>query len=196
MLKYFIEMSDKLKNQKPLMFIVGLLALFSIGCNAEVEKENLQASPENPVNPVYKGGDLDAEARLESIKQALVDITLGSEIELSSAAYLDDSGVLREASVMTTKAKVRGVRVLSYVKAAAGIAEADLSAEILSNQSCPGGRSSLIREAVVQVAQNYKNHRVGNHYLNEINELLENTVVDKLSSVEGWTVSGFSVCLL
>ncbi len=193
MLKYFIEMSDKLKNQKLLMFIVGLLALFSIGCNAEVEKENLRVSPENLVNPVYKGGDLDAEARLESIKQALVDITLGSEIELSSAAYLDDSGVLREASVMTTKAKVRGVRVLSYVKAAAGIAEADLSAEILSNKSCPGGRSSLIREAVVQVAQNYKNHRVGNHYLNEINELLENTVVDKLSSVEGWTVSGFSV---
>ena len=136
------------------MFIVGLLALFSIGCNAEVEKENLRVSPENLVNPVYKGGDLDAEARLESIKQALVDITLGSEIELSSAAYLDDSGVLRETSVMTTNAKVRGVRVLSYVKAAAGIAEADLNAEILSDKSylTENSRVKLFSGLVVNIA--------------------------------------------
>ena len=193
MLRYSIDMSEKSKSIGLFVIVIGLLALISTASNAEVEKENLRISPEKPVNPVYSGGDLDAEARLESIKQALVDITLGSEIELSSAAYLDDSGVLRETSVMTTNAKVRGVRVLSYVKAAAGIAEAELNAEVLSDKSCPGGRSSLIREAVVQVAQNYKNHRVGNHYLNEINELLENTVVDKLSSVEGWSVSGFSV---
>ena len=193
MLRYSIDMSEKSKNIGLFVIVIGLLALISTASNAEVEKENLRISAEKPVNPVYSGGDLDAEARLESIKQALVDITLGSEIELSSAAYLDDSGVLRETSVMTTNAKVRGVRVLSYVKAAAGIAEAELNAEVLSDKSCPGGRSSLIREAVVQVAQNYKNHRVGNHYLNEINELLENTVVDKLSSVEGWSVSGFSV---
>ena len=193
MLRYTIDMSEKSKSKGLFIVVIGLLALISTVSNAEVEKENLRISPEKPVNPVYSRGDLDAEARLESIKQALVDITLGSEIELSSAAYLDDSGVLRETSVMTTNAKVRGVRVLSYVKAAAGIAEAELNAEVLSDKSCPGGRSSLIREAVVQVAQNYKNHRVGNHYLNEINELLENTVVDKLSSVEGWSVSGFSV---
>ena len=193
MLRYLISMSEKSKSKRSFIISIGLLALVSTASKAEVEKENLRISPEKQVNPVYSGGDLDAEARLESIKQALVDITLGSEIELSSAAYLDDSGVLRETSVMTTKAKVRGVRVLSYLKAAAGIAEAELNAEVLSDKSCPGGRSSLIREAVVQVAQNYKNHRVGNHYLNEINELLENTVVDKLSSVEGWSVSGFSV---
>ena len=192
-LRYIIDMSEKSKIKGLFIIVIGLLALISNVSKAEVEKENLLISSEKPVNPVYSGGDLDAEARLESIKQALVDITLGSEIELSSAAYLDDSGVLRETSVMTTNAKVRGVRVLSYVKAAAGIAEAELNAEVLSDKSCPGGRSSLIREAVVQVAQNYKNHRVGNHYLNEINELLENTVVDKLSSVEGWSVSGFSV---
>ncbi len=193
MLRYSSDMSEISKSKGCLIIVIGLLALFSVASNAEVEKESLLMNPEKPVNPAYSGGDLDSEARLESIKQALVDITLGSEIELSSAAYLDDSGVLRETSVMTTNAKVRGVRVLSYVKAAAGIAEAELNAEVLSDKSCPGGRSSLIREAVVQVAQNYKNHRVGNHYLNEINELLENTVVDKLSSVEGWSVSGFSV---
>ena len=193
MLRNSIEMGEKSQNKESLMFVIAFLTLFSLASNAEEQKENPLVSPEKPVNSVYNGGNLDAEARLESIKQALVDITLGSEIELSSAAYLDDSGVLREASVMTTNAKVRGVRVLSYVKAAAGIAEAELNAEVLSDKSCPGGRSTLIREAVVQVAQNYKNHRVGNHYLNEINELLENTVVDKLSSVEGWSVSGFSV---
>ena len=133
----------KNRKVKGSLIVIGLLALISTASNAEVEKENLRISAEKPVNPVYSGGDLDAEARLESIKQALVDITLGSEIELSSAAYLDDSGVLRETSVMTTNAKVRGVRVLSYVKAAAGIAEAELNAEVLSDKSCPGGRSQL-----------------------------------------------------
>ena len=187
-LRYIIDMSEKSK------VVLDNCNRFSIDLHflMLMEKENLRISAES--RSIRSTVVIWMQvARLESIKQALVDITLGSEIELSSAAYLDDSGVLRETSVMTTNAKVRGVRVLSYVKAAAGIAEAELNAEVLSDKSCPGVRSSLIREAVVQVAQNYKNHRVGNHYLNEINELLENTVVDKLSSVEGWSVSGFSV---
>ena len=68
-----------------------------------------------------------------------------------------------------------------------------MRADLISDETCPGNRYGLVREAVVQVNKNFKNHRVGNHYLNEINEKLENTVVDKLSSVEGWAVSGFSV---
>ena len=107
----------------------------------------------------YSGGTLDAEQKLEAVKRALVDIALGSEVELSSAAYLDDAGVLHESSVMTSNAKIRGIRVLSYVKAAAGITEAQIDAKVLSDQKCPGSRPSLVREAVVQVTQNYKNHR-------------------------------------
>ncbi|MEC9248376.1 MAG: hypothetical protein VX986_05095 [Pseudomonadota bacterium] len=167
------------------------LAIAQENASEDPTQEKILGSEDSRLK--YRGGTSEAERRLESVKQALVDITLGSEIELSSAAYLDDSGVLHESSVMTSNAKIRGIRVLSYVKAAAGITEAELNAEILSDQSCPGSRSTLIREAVVQVSKNYKNHRVGNHYLNEINELLENTVVDQLSSVEGWSVAGFSI---
>ena len=82
MLRYSIDMSEKSKSIGLFVIVIGLLALISTVSNAEVEKENLRISAEKPVNPVYSGGDLDAEARLESIKQALVDITLGSEIEL------------------------------------------------------------------------------------------------------------------
>ena len=179
-----------------LKILAFYLAVISL-TNAEEAVDNLPKREGIPgfvdSRAKYTKGTSDAEQRLESVKQALVDLTLGTEIELSSAAYLDDSGVLHESSVMTSNAKIRGIRVLSYVKAAAGITEAELNAEVLSDKTCPGSRSTLIREAVVQVAQNYKNHRVGNHYLNEINELLENTVVDQLSSVEGWSVAGFSV---
>ena len=191
---------DKLSCLKIRGILANLLVCFlvqnsSVWAQADIAKNGESSSNVAIISSElnYSGGTSDAEQRLESVKQALVDLTLGSEIELSSAAYLDESGVLHESSLMTSNAKIRGIRVLSYVKAAAGITETELNAEILSDQSCPGSRRTLTREAVVQVAQNYKNHRVGNHYLNEINELLENTVVDKLSSVEGWSVSGFSV---
>ena len=137
--------------------------------------------------------DLYAEDKLEAIKQALVDLALNSNIKIHSKAYLDDKGILHESSTMTTDMEIRGVRVESYVREKAGVNTAKLRADLISDRSCPGNRYGLIREAVVQVNKNFKNHRVGNHYLNEINEQLENTVVDKLSSVEGWAVSGFSV---
>jgi hypothetical protein len=111
MLRYSSDMNEKSKSKGPLICAMGFIAFFSLASSAEVEKENLRISPEKTVNKVYEGGSLDAEARLESIKQALVDITLGSEIELSSATYLDDSGVLKgKHSVMTTNAKVESQR--------------------------------------------------------------------------------------
>ena len=106
---------------------------------------------------------------------------------------MDSEGVLHESNTMTSDVEIRGVRVESYIREKAGINTAKLRADLISDKTCPGNRYGLVREAVVQVNKNFKNHRVGNHYLNEINEQLENTVVDKLSSVEGWAVSGFSV---
>ena len=134
-----------------------------------------------------------AEDKLEAIKQALVDLALDSNIKINSKAYLDSGGILHESNTITSDIEVRGVRIESYVREKAGINTAKLRADLISDETCPGNRYGLVREAVVQVNKNFKNHRVGNHYLNEINETLENTVVDKLSSVEGWAVSGFSV---
>ena len=58
---------------------------------------------------------LNADQRLEAIKQALIDLSLGSELQLASSAYLDERGVLHESSIITSRAHVRGVRVLSYL---------------------------------------------------------------------------------
>ena len=41
-----------------------------------------------------------AAVKLEAVKQALIDLALGTEVKLDSAAYLDSNGALHEASVM------------------------------------------------------------------------------------------------
>ena len=60
------------------------------------------------------------EQKLEAIKHALVDLALGTEISLGSAAFIDSKGILHESSHMTTQGNIRGVRVLSYLEEAGG----------------------------------------------------------------------------
>ena len=177
---------SKIQTVSNILFVYLFLGL---GVGAE-ENSNNQTKELNDSSLTMTA---TADERLEAIKRALVDLSISSEVELDSVAYLDDKGVLHESTRLSSNADIRGIRVLSYVKAASGITDAEIDATYLSDKTCPGNRDGIIREAVVQVGKNYKNHRVGNHYLNEINELLENTVVDNLSSVEGWAVSGFSV---
>ena len=62
--------------------------------------------------------DFSPEQKLQAIKHALVDLALGTEISLGSAAFIDSQGVLHESSHMTTQGNIRGVRVLSYLEEA------------------------------------------------------------------------------
>lgn len=57
---------------------------------------------------------LSAEERLEAIRQSLVQRSLQGPTEVKSAAFIDGSGVLREASSFVTGMEVRGIRVLAY----------------------------------------------------------------------------------
>ena len=86
----------------------------------------------------------DADQRLEALKHALIDLSIDSEVKLVSSAYLDQQGVLHEASVVTSESRVRGIRVLSYLEEAGlGVADIEATVEV---SDCPVARSGLQRE--------------------------------------------------
>ncbi|NDC61234.1 MAG: hypothetical protein EBZ60_04350, partial [Betaproteobacteria bacterium] len=57
---------------------------------------------------------MSAEDRLEAIRQSLVQHAMQGPTEVRSAAFIDGSGALREASSFVTGMEIRGIRVLAY----------------------------------------------------------------------------------
>jgi len=57
---------------------------------------------------------MSAEDRLEMIRQSLVQRAMEGPTEVRTAAFIDGSGVLREASSFVTGMEVRGIRVMAY----------------------------------------------------------------------------------
>ena len=57
---------------------------------------------------------MSAEDRLEALRQSLVKRAMEGPTEVRSAAFIDGSGVLREASSFVTGMEVRGIRVMAY----------------------------------------------------------------------------------
>ncbi|UVW35135.1 hypothetical protein NYF23_00675 [SAR92 clade bacterium H455] len=129
----------------------------------------------------------DADQRLEALKQALIDLSIDSEVRLVSSAYLDQQGVLHEASVVTSESQVRGIRVLSYLQEA-GLGVADVEATVVASD-CPVARSGLQREVLISIAQSTDDPRFGDHYLSELGELSEQLLTAALSRSPGWSVA-------
>jgi len=130
---------------------------------------------------------LSADERLELLKQALIDLSIDSEVKLASSAYLDRRGVLHEASVVTSSSQVRGIRVLSYLEEA-GLAIADVEATVVPSD-CPVVRPGLRREALISVAQGVNDLRFGDHYLSELGELSRQLVTEALTRTSAWSVT-------
>ncbi len=57
---------------------------------------------------------MSPEDRLQAIRESLVKRAMEGPTEVRSAAFIDGSGVLREASSFVTGMEVRGIRVLAY----------------------------------------------------------------------------------
>ena len=58
----------------------------------------------------------DAQGQLRAIRQALVDAAAGAPTRVISSAWIDERGALREVAQFHSQARVRGVRVLSYLR--------------------------------------------------------------------------------
>lgn len=129
----------------------------------------------------------NADQRLEAIKQALIDLSFDSEVNLASSAYLDQRGVLHEASVVTSQSQVRGIRVLSYLEEA-GLGIADVEATVVASD-CPVARPGLRRETLIRVIHGASDPRFGDHYLSELGELSEQLLSVALSRSSNWSVT-------
>ena len=132
---------------------------------------------------------LAAEAKLEIVKQRLVDLALQSEVRLGSSAYLDGDGVLHETSIMSSSADIRGVRVLAYLDEA-GIDTASIDANIFANLECPGSRPDIRRQALVRMVMDTSysggDYRVGDHYVSELLNHSEQTLLELLAASQDW----------
>jgi len=132
---------------------------------------------------------LAAEAKLEIVKQRLVDLALQSEVRLGSSAYLDGDGVLHETSIMSSSADIRGVRVLAYLDEA-GIDTASIDANIFANLECPGSRPDIRRQALVRMVMDTSysggDYRVGDHYVSELLNHSEQTLLELLAASPDW----------
>jgi hypothetical protein len=58
----------------------------------------------------------DAEAQLASIRDALVARVMAAPTRVLSLGWIDSEGALRESTQFATDARVRGIRVVSYLK--------------------------------------------------------------------------------
>ena len=136
--------------------------------------------------------NLEAEHKLEAIKQSLIDLAVKSNLQLGSSAYLDSQGVLHESSIISSDADVRCIRVLSYLQEG-GIPSAEITADIFSAAQCPGTRPKIRRQAVLRVsADNLNlshNDRVGDHYLSELLQVAESNFLSSLAGSNDWLVS-------
>ena len=74
---------------------------------------------------------MSSEDRLEAIRQSLVKRAMEGPTEVRSAAFIDGSGVLREASSFVTGMEVRGIRVIAYGR--------DLDQVQMDSQALPTG---------------------------------------------------------
>ncbi len=132
------------------------------------------------------GAASEADRRLDAIKQALVDLSLGSELRLATSAYVDERGVLHESSLVTSQAQIRGVRVLAYLQEA-GMTTASLEAAMATSE-CAVKRPGLKRQVLVSVDHGLVDPRLGGHYLSEIAALARHNISSELSGSSSWSV--------
>ncbi len=76
----------------------------------------------------------DPERQLQAIRQALLDTTVAAPVRVQSFAWIDTEGRLHESTQFTSDARVRGVRVPSYLDdpaAAVPAARMEVSPQVL-----------------------------------------------------------------
>ena len=70
--------------------------------------------------------ELNAQERLDAIRQSLVDASLQTPTRVQTTTWIDSQGSLRESSSFKNGMEVKGVRVLAYDRDETGQAKAKL----------------------------------------------------------------------
>jgi hypothetical protein len=134
-----------------------------------------------------------AEIKLRTVKQALVDLALGAEVQVDSMAYMDNTGKLHESSVLSTSAGIRGVRVMSYLEEAKRGSKATMKATVMPDRSCREAKINLRRQVLVNIVDSDRLHgqanQVGDHSLLEVARFIEKHLINRLSLSKNWSAS-------
>lgn len=130
-----------------------------------------------------------ASARLDQIKERLIEAAFGSGVNVRSVAYLDSSGALTQDAFFSSDIKVRGNQVISYLKELDGgqtIGRAELPLE----KACDVWDAQEKREkGVVKVSTRVKtSRRVSENAIPESKRRELTALLDQILTNEGFNV--------
>lgn len=161
---------------KPAAFLVCLT--FSVSCLAS-DAEPSAASGQQEL----------ASARLEQIKERLIEAAFGSGVNVRSVAYLDSSGALTQDAFFSSDIKVRGNQVISYLKELDG-GQAIGRAELPLEKACDVWDTQEKREkGVVKISTRVKtSRRVSENAIPESKRTELTALLDQILTNEGFNV--------
>ena len=161
---------------KPAGFLVCFT--FSVSCLAS-DAEPSAASVQQEL----------ASARLEQIKERLIEAAFGSGVNVRSVAYLDSSGALTQDAFFSSDIKVRGNQVISYLKELDG-GQAIGRAELPLEKACDVWDAQEKREkGVVKVSTRVKtSRRVSENAIPESKRTELTALLDQILTNEGFNV--------
>lgn len=157
------------------------------------------APPEPPQKTAQEAGTLpNAEARLEALRNALIDKALKGPTRIRTSAWIDESGVLRENVQIHSDIKLRGIRMLSYLDQNSSEpsplrVEAEASVSRLAGLNC----------AVTGVGQRIKRHAAllshftpgqgerGYYFMPELATEAQGKIVKLFAQDDSWVVTPF-----
>ena len=138
---------------------------------------------------VVSGQQALASARLEQIKEGLIEAAFGSGVNVRSVAYLDSSGALTQDAFFSSDIKVRGNQVLSYLKELDGD-QAIGRAELPMEKACDVWDAQKKPEkGVVKVSTRVKTSRQVSENAIPVSKRTELTaLLDQILTNEGFNV--------
>ena len=137
-------------------------------------------------------GDVDssesAEVRIEAIRNALINRALQSEVRVRGMSWVDESGRLREHSLITSDLKVRGIRINAYLEneKPRETIVIDTVAAITSSKNCMPPEARLRRPALLSIDYQPKDAQSAQYQLSQIANAFEKQVEAEFSGNGIW----------
>lgn len=130
----------------------------------------------------------NTEARIEAIRNALLNRALQSEVRVRGMSWVDESGRLREHTLITSDLKVRGIRINAYVendKPRESVV-IDAVAAITSNKTCAAPDARLRRPALLEIDYQPKDAHSAQYQLAQVAKAVEKQVEAAFAGKGPW----------
>ncbi len=181
-----------------LSFALAFLPLTTLAQSSPALQQVPPMQQGGQAGPSGQGGQtpVSAEARLEALRHALIDKALKGPTRIRSAAWVDESGALRENVQINSEVTLRGIRMLSYLDQGAPEQtrlqlEAETSLRRLGARDCstPTTGPRLKRHAALIAHVTPANGRSGYHFVPELGEEAQALLLKLFAADEAWVVT-------